>query len=85
MERWNQATIFTFESRRIYEDPCDDGGDRESGVGFASDICGRLFRPIGNFIGRDKELGYREQHSGRIEYYIQQRLFLEGLRWAKQL
>ena len=41
-ERWNRATIFNFEIRHTYEDPCD-GNDRESGVGFASDVCGDSF------------------------------------------
>ena len=40
MGRWNAATIFDFRIRRdTYENPCD-GGDSESGVGFAADLCG---------------------------------------------
>ena len=40
MGRWNAATIFEFRIRRdTYENPCD-GGDDESGVGFAADLCG---------------------------------------------
>ena len=40
MGRWNAATIFDFRIRRdTYENPCD-GGDAESGVGFAADLCG---------------------------------------------
>ena len=34
MERWNEATIFTFRIRDVYEDPCDTRDD-VSGVGFA--------------------------------------------------
>ena len=48
-ERWNQATIFNFEIRHTYEDPCD-GGDRVNGVGFASDICGDSFGPSGTSL-----------------------------------
>ena len=43
MARWNDATIFDFRIRRdTYEDPCD-GGDSESGVAFAEDVCGEAF------------------------------------------
>ena len=43
MARWNDATIFDFRIRRdTYEDPCD-GGDSESGVAFADDVCGEAF------------------------------------------
>ena len=44
MELWSQATIFNFEIRHTYEDPCD-GGDGVNGVGFARDICGDSFGP----------------------------------------
>ncbi len=40
MGRWNASTIFDFRIRHdTYENPCD-GGDAESGVGFAADLCG---------------------------------------------
>ena len=39
MGRWNASTIFDFRIRHdTYENPCD-GGDAESGVGFAAGLC----------------------------------------------
>ena len=69
MERWNQATIFTFESRRIYEDPCDLG-DWESGVGFASDICGDSFGPSGTSLAvtRNWVIGSSTQVASNITF-----------------
>ena len=49
MELWSQATIFNFEIRHTYEDPCD-GGDGVNGVGFARDICGDSFGPSGTTL-----------------------------------
>ena len=69
MERWNRATIFTFESRRIYEDPCDLG-DWESGVGFASDICGDSFGPSGTALAltRNWIIGKSTQVASNITF-----------------
>ena len=69
MGRWNQATIFTFESRRIYEDPCDTG-DWESGVDFASDICGDSFGPSGTSLAvtRNWVIGKSTQVASNITF-----------------
>ena len=69
MERWNQATIFTFEIRHTYEDPCDTG-DWESGVGFASDVCGDSFGPSGTSLAitRNWVVGKNTQTASNITF-----------------